>query len=370
MSPRMPHAPVITPPKAGLKQAAKVTAISAVPAQQDTSQWDALRRTFAMPDCSGDASAADWARRYTRYPERFEQKLRAVLPQLAYVQEIARQYHVAGEFVLLPWVESHYQPVRGRANRPAGIWQIMPATARTLGLRTNSHYDARLDLALATTAVMQMLRQYQDRFHDWRVTDYAYNAGEFTARRLVEKLGAPAITPLVPAWPVRKVTREHLSKLLAMACIVRDPQRFGVALPEMAQDQQLVRVSVTRPMTLGEVARTAGMPLSTLKNLNAAYLNNRIEATTSAQLMLPAARAQQFGENQRQLTAAGSDQALAAPDHRSPVHPYTTHRVRTGESLWQIARHYAVSVAQLQRWNGLHRSRLKPGVVLRVSAIE
>jgi membrane-bound lytic murein transglycosylase D len=366
----MPHAPVITPPKAGLKEAPKVTAISAMPAQQDTSQWDALRQTFAMPDCSGDASAVDWARRYTRYPARFEQQLRAVLPQLTYVQEIARQYHVAGEFVLLPWVESHYQPVRGRAHQPAGIWQIMPITARTLGLRANGHYDARLDLALATTAVMQMLRQYQDRFHDWRVTDYAYNAGEFTARRLVEKLGAPAITPFVPAWPVRKVTREHLAKLLAMACIVRDPQRFGVALPEMAQDQQLIRVSVTRSMTLSEVARAAGMPLSTLKNLNAAYLNNRIEATTSAQLMLPAARAQQFSENQRRPIAVGSDRGLPDPDQRVPMHPYTTHRVRTGESLWQIARHYAVSVAQLKRWNGLHGSRLKPGAVLRVSAVE
>jgi membrane-bound lytic murein transglycosylase D len=138
----------------------------------------------------------------------------------------------------------------------------------------------------------------------------------------------------------------------------------------MAQDQQLIRVSVTRSMTLSEVARAAGMPLSTLKNLNAAYLNNRIEATTSAQLMLPAARAQQFSENQRRPIAVGSDRGLPDPDQRVPMHPYTTHRVRTGESLWQIARHYAVSVAQLKRWNGLHGSRLKPGAVLRVSAVE
>jgi LysM domain. len=37
--------------------------------------------------------------------------------------------------------------------------------------------------------------------------------------------------------------------------------------------------------------------------------------------------------------------------------------------LWQIARHYSVSVKQLQRWNDLQGGRIRPGQRLKVSPI-
>jgi membrane-bound lytic murein transglycosylase D len=45
------------------------------------------------------------------------------------------------------------------------------------------------------------------------------------------------------------------------------------------------------------------------------------------------------------------------------------HTVRSGESLWVIARRYRVSVGALLEWNGLDaRALLKPGDVLRIAA--
>ncbi|HXS04761.1 MAG TPA: transglycosylase SLT domain-containing protein, partial [Rhodanobacter sp.] len=95
-----------------------------------------------MSDCNADPAVLGWAKRYTRDPEQFEEQLRSALPRLAYVQEVAAQYNVAGEFVLLPWVESHYRPIPARKRRPAGMWQIMPITAGAMGLRVDRHYDA------------------------------------------------------------------------------------------------------------------------------------------------------------------------------------------------------------------------------------
>jgi len=45
-----------------------------------------------------------------------------------------------------------------------------------------------------------------------------------------------------------------------------------------------------------------------------------------------------------------------------------THTVKRGDSLWQIARTYSISVSQLQRWNRLGGHALKPGQTLTVSA--
>lgn len=331
--------------------------------------WDQLRSSFEMAGCNADPSVMAWARRYTHNPKQFENQLQAVLPRLAYVQQVAAQYGVAGEFVLLPWVESQFRPVVARRRQPAGMWQIMPITAGAMGLRVDGHYDGRLDVPAAAHAVMKLLKQYHDQFHDWRVADYAYNAGEFSVRKLIRKHGQPGETPAIPDWPVRKVTRAHLTKLLAIACIVRQPGRFNVSLPSLPEEQHLVKVKVTQSMPLARAADHAGMSLDTLKELNAAFRSDMIDAGTTSYLLLPASHARQF----RNAARAQPPMALAnevsativPPPNTTPARK--THTVSRGESLWQIARHYSVNVSQLQRWNHLHGHVLKLGQVLQVS---
>ncbi|MBY0371262.1 LysM peptidoglycan-binding domain-containing protein [bacterium] len=70
-------------------------------------------------------------------------------------------------------------------------------------------------------------------------------------------------------------------------------------------------------------------------------------------------------------TAAGP----AAPKKAPPVRTaaavesgFLEHEVKEGDTLWSIASKYNVSVRQLHRWNGLRRSRIIPGDVLKVKA--
>ena len=63
---------------------------------------------------------------------------------------------------------------------------------------------------------------------------------------------------------------------------------------------------------------------------------------------------------------ASTENAPAVIGNESDLHP-RTHTVRSGESLWQIARRYDIGVAKLQQWNRLHGGKIKPGQVLRVS---
>ena len=344
--------------------------------------WDQLRGSFVMADCDADPEVLTWAHRYTHNPQEFESQLQAVLPQLVYVQQVAAQYDVAGEFVLLPWVESHFRPVPGRRNLPAGMWQIMPVTAGSMGLRVDGHYDGRLDVPAAANAVMKLLKQYHDQFQDWRVTDYAYNAGEFAVKKFIQQRGMPADAPVIPQWPVRKVTREHLTKLLAMACVVREPARFHVSLPTLPSEQHLVQVAMPHSMPIAMAANHAGMSVGALKDLNAAFRSDTIDTSASSYLLLPVSHARQFRDalldqansNTVSASLAGSldrDQVAQAPKAGTPDVTRTrqkTHTVQNGESLWQIARHYSVSTEQLQRWNHLRGNTLKPGQVLQISS--
>jgi membrane-bound lytic murein transglycosylase D len=338
--------------------------------------WDQLRGQFAMADCDADPAVLGWARRYTRNTRQFENQMQRILPRLAYVQQLAAQYDVAGEFALLPWVESEFQDVPGRRKRPAGIWQIMTATAGSMGLHVDNRYDARLDLAASSAAVMKLLKMYHDQFHDWRIVDYAYNNGEFKMRQLMQAHGMPATSPVIPKWPVPRVTREHLTKLLAIACVIRTPARFEVNLPVVSANDHLVQVSVPRSMPISEAARHAGMSVDSMKELNAGFRSATIDIGASPYLLLPADHVSQFQTAVRGAPAiATASKASLAETPRpeaanqltssKPVHPpRRTHRVKRGESLWQIAHRYSVDVVELQRWNHLRGAALKPGQML------
>lgn len=363
-SPRNPavEGPPVTP---AAEPAAKSVIDKPAPAPQ-ADIWERLRGSFAMADCDADPAIMAWASRYTRNPKQFESQLQAALPRLAYVQQVADQYDVAGEFVLLPWVESHFHPApTGKRHHSAGMWQLMPVTAGAMGLRVDGHYDGRLDIPAATHAVMKLLERYHDQFHDWRVADYAYNAGEFSVRRIIRSHGMPAERPVIPDWPVRKVTREHLTKLLAMACVVREPERFNVSLPSLTGEEHLVKMTISHSMPITQAADHAGMPADALKQINPAFRGNMIDAGAASYLLLPASHAQQFREA---MPAQAGDASSGGKSPAGAQAAPRTHTVKRGDSLWQIARDYAVGVGQLQRWNRLQGQALKPGQVLQVSA--
>lgn len=369
------HHPVVTTPVA--TDGSQLLPPSETAPQAQIDVWQQLRSRFEMADCAADPAITAWARTYTRHPKQFESQLSAVLPRLIYVQQVADHYDVAGEFVLLPWVESHFQPVPGRhRNRAAGMWQIMPATAGAMGLRVDDSYDGRLDVPAATHAVMKELQRYHRRFNDWRLADYAFNAGEFAVRKLVKKHGAPTELPAIPELPVRRGTREHLSKLLAIACVVREPARFGVTLPALPPERQLVKVPVDQSLSITDAASHAGMSVDRFKHLNAAFRSDTIDTQAASYLVLPAKHVRQFRTALvNEASTADADREPAASlspgstdnsqlSVTSPRH----HTVRSGDSLWGIARHYSVSVDQLRSWNHLRGQSIKPGLVLKVGS--
>lgn len=349
--------------------------------QAGTDVWEQLRGSFRMADCDADPSIMDWARRYTQNPSGFEAQMREVMPRLMYVQQIAAKHDVAGEFALLPWVESHYRPVPGVKGNPAGMWQIMPVTANALGMRVDKNFDGRLDMPSATDAIMALLKRYHDDLGDWRMADYAFNAGEFAVRGMVSRYGMPGDEPAIPKMPVKRVTREHLAKLLAIACVVREPQRFHVELPLITPEQQLVSVDLQQSMPIAQAANHAGMSVDELKNLNAGFRNGYVDKRAASYLVMPSGRAEQFRnsllQNGNNLASAdSSDNRFAAPlngpsatqDDNASAAPSRTHTVKPGETLWNIARHYSLDVNQIKRWNGLQSSTLRLGQVLRLSA--
>jgi len=142
-----------------------------------------------------------------------------------YVAELRRCFVAAGvpaELVWLAEVESAFNPLALSPAGARGLYQLMPETARELGLRT-SLPDERTDPQKSAEAAARRLGALYDRFGDWALALAAYNVGAGYVQRVLRERGARTFAEIAPALPLE--TRMYVPKVLAVLQV-----RAGVTL--------------------------------------------------------------------------------------------------------------------------------------------
>ncbi len=383
-----------------------------VPATKSTSPWDRLRDRLEMHGCDYSSEVVGWAERYTASVPSFESSMKRSLPFLLLVIDELERRDLPGEFAMLPFVESRYEPVQSRGNLPAGMWQLMPITARGNGLEVGADYDERLDPVMATRISLGLIENYSERFDDWRLANMAFNAGEFRVRKLLGNREPSSFSAAeLSRLSFSSTTHDHLDKLLALSCIVDDPGRFGVHLPEPSADDRLVEVELSAPLDLRLASRIVDVDEETMLRYNAVWRGNRMSGPPPYRLVLPENRSGRLQEglaqipeqqwaNWRAVRPRKSSvwSALAAPsalppdwlatlNRRNPdetissgtalllpgneqsiarredvLSTLRSHVVESGDTLGAIARRYGVKLGQLLRWNATTlAATLRPG---------
>ncbi len=126
-----------------------------------------------------------------------------------------------GALVWLGEIESSFDPGARSPSGAVGMFQLMPATARSMGLST-SPADERLDADKNGRAAAKYLHYLNGRFRDWRLALAAYNAGETRVSSLLTRYNTrtyaaiarrlPAETQMyVPKFEATLYRREHLT---------------------------------------------------------------------------------------------------------------------------------------------------------------
>jgi membrane-bound lytic murein transglycosylase D len=142
-----------------------------------------------------------------------EQPTSAPNKQLARLKQIFAEERVPPELVWIAEVESSFD---ARARSPvgaAGMFQLMPATARSLDLSVGFLRDERLHPEKSARAAARYLRQLHTRFGDWRLALAAYNAGEGRVAGLLKKHKGQAYDDINQYLPVE--TQMYVPKIEA-----------------------------------------------------------------------------------------------------------------------------------------------------------
>jgi len=137
-----------------------------------------------------------WIKKYAERPWPKTAK-----PYVAVLRPIFQAQKVPPELLWLAEVESSFDPRARSPQGAAGLFQLMPATAKQYGLRTWP-FDQRLKPEPSARAAAQYLRHLHTQFKDWRLALAAYNAGEGTVEKLLagrKTKTYEAIAPRLPA---------------------------------------------------------------------------------------------------------------------------------------------------------------------------
>lgn len=284
-------------------------------------------------------------------------------PYMYWIAGQVKKRNMPMELVLLPIVESAFDPhATSRANA-AGIWQIIPSTGRNYGLKQTQAYDGRRDIVASTTAALDMMQRLNKMFDgDWLLTVAAFNSGEgrvMNAIKTNKALGKPT-----DYWslPLPQETKAYIPKMLALSDILKNNKKYGIRLPSTDENRALARVEVKKPVELTQIAEVTGMSLTKLKTFNAGVKSATVGHSSPQYVMVPKKHAQQL------RTSLASGNMPAATIVASNVGTNKQYKVRSGDTLSSIAAKNGISSKSLQAWNNLSGSRLKVGQTLRLES--
>lgn len=372
--------------------------------QYDT-LWDRLFALYALPRIEHPDidRELNWFANHPAYLERAQNRAE---PFLYSIVKLVETKNVPGEIALLPIVESAFQPHVVSSARAAGIWQFIPSTGTNYGLKHSHSYDGRRDIYASTKAAIKYLTKLHGDFGDWLLAIAAYNCGEGNVSRAVKRNLAQGLPTDFWSLNLPQETRAYVPRLLAVARLFADSEKYGISLKDMPNAAIYKPVKVSNQLDLALAADAAGISLDKLYELNPGFKGQIADLDGSFHLYIPADKKaadfrqeverlhqekkplmrsiysgedvpiapapfetfrKEFARKSESASVASedrSDSASTSPsrsaserrsssDDTESGRSAKTHEVQRGETLYSVSRKYGVDAATLARLNNI-----------------
>ena len=342
-----------------------------------------------------------------------------------YRPEILKALEEAGlpeELSWLPLIESGFMVKALSRARALGLWQFIPSTGYKFGLKRDQFIDERMDPEKATRAAIAYLKELHNIFGDWTTVLAAYNCGE---GRVLRTIRTQNVNYLDNFWDLYerlpRETARYVPRFLATLHILNSPEKYGIDTAKVDPPLTYEAVTVAKQVSLKDAAQAIGTTEFALRQINP-ELRHKILPPRSYELKVPVGKSETLlaqidaiqetslprpayvyhrvrsGETlstiarryrtsvnriKRANNLRSSHYIVAGKRLKIPQRGYTYarpkhqkvhrsaraqyHKVRRGDSLWNIARQYGTTTQAIQTLNGLKGTHLYAGQVLQIS---
>ena len=318
----------------------------------ENNAWTRLQQGMTMTPVMNKRVQAqlDW---YLSHPNYLNRVMTRAKPVLPFILDELEKKDLPTELALLPIVESAYQAFAYSHGRASGLWQIIPSTGRFLGLKQNWWYDGRRDIIESTKAATNYLIYLGKQFdNDWELTLASYNAGPGKVRSAIRYNTKKKRA--VDYWhltELRKETKDYVPKLLALKELFTNPEKYGLDLLHIEDEQHYEIVELDSQLDLALAAEMAGITTEKLYQLNPAFNRWATAPNGPHRLLLPKENVNDFN---RHLADLPKDQRIN----------WVRYKIKEGDAISQIAAKHRTTVALIKNVNNMRDSRIRAGKYL------
>ncbi len=301
---------------------------------------------YSMPDINSNYTGTHEAW-YASRPDYVKRMMGRSQRYLYHIVVEVEKRGMPSEIALLPMVESAFNPKANSSAKAAGIWQFMPATGKNFGLKQDWWVDNRRNVTAATNAALDYLQKLHTMFGTWDLALAAYNSGEGTVQRAIERNRRKGLPTDYQSLSLPDETKNYVPKLQAIKNIMARPENYGLNIDAIPNKPYFTKVTAPTQIDAKLAASLAEIPFEEFASLNPEYNRPVLMETGDSvhEILLPVSAANTFKDN------------LANYD--KPLVSWQTYHAKRGERMDKIAQKFGINVAELRDINNMPNGKIK-----------
>ncbi len=269
------------------------------------------------------------------------------------IRPILEKEGLPTDIFYLGLIESGFKTNAYSRAHAAGPWQFIASTGAFYGLKRNWWIDERRDPIKSSIAAAQYLSDLHDYFDDWYLAMASYNCGRGNVNRAIRREGTRDF------WKLKTLPREtknYLPSFMAGLNIVNNPEKYGFTKPKNTK-WEFDEVTIKGSYELEALAKMCGTTAKILKEYNP-ELRRWVTPPNQEKYVfrVPKGKGARLASRIKEI-----------PTDQKFVKEFITHKVRRGQNLGYISKKYGTTVSAIVSANNIRKiNQLKIGQYLKI----
>ena len=336
-----------TTPKSTIQQKIEINKKSIETEIQYTNIWDyIIKNSNNEKELLIDDVTLEFINKHLQNKDNFHKYLSNSYFFIYYVVQELEAANLPVELALIPFIESNYDPFSISSSGAVGLWQFMPKTGRFYNLEKSWWNEDRHDPYRSTHAAIGYFKYLFNRFdNDIYLALAAYNAGPTYLDRQINKNKRKNLSTDFWSLNLNDQVTNYIPKYIAIREIIFNSEKYGVKLPEIPVESVVKKIEIPGQVEILNLSEYLDIKPELIYKLNAGYTKWASAPKDKSVFYVPIEKTY----------------LLDSPD--SPFENvnqinWISHKVVSGDSLWNLAKKYDTEIQIIKKINYLEKDLL------------